>query len=233
MNRKSLNALPHAVYGARRLLALRWHTALACASARWWGIHLGPHCQFGGRPRFYRHCDSEIIVGASCRFNSAPIFNLAGLNRRCTISTLRPGARIEIGAQCGFSGTVIAAASNVALGCRVRCGANATIMDTDWHPDDPRAGKDASVTIEDDVWLGMNVTVLKGVTIGRGTLVGSNSLVTKSLPEYVVATGSPARVMRNLTADEIRRLAAFGASTKETGLRGTWGGPEPGPVATT
>lgn len=49
-----------------------------------------------------------------------------------------------------------------------------------------------SVVIEDNVWLGEFVSVLPGVTIGRGSIVGANSVVSKNLPEYVIAVGSPA-----------------------------------------
>ena len=48
------------------------------------------------------------------------------------------------------------------------------------------------VVIEDDVWIGEFVSVLPGVTIGKGTIVGANSVVSKSLPEYVIAVGIPA-----------------------------------------
>ena len=47
-------------------------------------------------------------------------------------------------------------------------------------------------------WLGAHVTVLKGVTIGDGTVVGAGSVVTKSLPPGVLAVGSPARIIREL-----------------------------------
>jgi acetyltransferase-like isoleucine patch superfamily enzyme len=52
------------------------------------------------------------------------------------------------------------------------------------------------VTIKDNVWLGEFVSVLPGVTIGQGTIVGANSVVSKSLPEYVIAVGIPARPIK-------------------------------------
>ncbi|CAM3965865.1 acetyltransferase [Flavobacterium antarcticum] len=52
------------------------------------------------------------------------------------------------------------------------------------------------VTIEDNVWLGEFVSVLSGVTIGMGTIVGANSVVSKSLPPYVIAVGSPAKPIK-------------------------------------
>ena len=53
-----------------------------------------------------------------------------------------------------------------------------------------------AVTIEDNVWLGEFVSVLPGVTIGKGTIVGANSVVSKSLPPYVIAVGSPAKPIK-------------------------------------
>jgi acetyltransferase-like isoleucine patch superfamily enzyme len=52
------------------------------------------------------------------------------------------------------------------------------------------------VSIEDNVWLGEFVSVLPGVTIGKGTVVGANSVVSKSLPENVIAVGSPAKPIK-------------------------------------
>ena len=127
-----------------------------------------------------------------------------GINRPCIISTLNSGARVSVGNRCGFSGTVIAAAESIAIGDRVLCGANVTITDTDWHAIDPgrrsagESGRSAAVVIENDVWIGMNVTVLKGVTIGAGTVIGAGSVVTHSLPSGVVAAGQPALPLRRI-----------------------------------
>jgi acetyltransferase-like isoleucine patch superfamily enzyme len=52
------------------------------------------------------------------------------------------------------------------------------------------------VIIEDNVWLGEFVSVLPGVTIGKGCIVGANSVVAKSLPPYVIAVGSPAKAIK-------------------------------------
>jgi len=53
-----------------------------------------------------------------------------------------------------------------------------------------------SVKIEDNVWIGEFVSILSGVTIGKGTIVGANSVVSKSLPPYVIAVGSPAKPIK-------------------------------------
>lgn len=54
----------------------------------------------------------------------------------------------------------------------------------------------SEIIIDEDVWLGVGVTILSGVHIGRGCIIGAGSLVTKSLPPYSVAVGSPARILK-------------------------------------
>jgi acetyltransferase-like isoleucine patch superfamily enzyme len=59
-----------------------------------------------------------------------------------------------------------------------------------------------SVKIKDDCWLGANVIVLPGVTIGKGCVIGAGSVVTKDIPEYSVAVGNPAKVIRSRLKSE-------------------------------
>lgn len=55
--------------------------------------------------------------------------------------------------------------------------------------------KSKDVTIEEDVWIGANVTIMAGVTIGRGAIVGAGAIVTKNIPPYALALGSPAKIV--------------------------------------
>lgn len=192
------DTFPHLFYCFLRSIRIRWDTACARCKAAWWGIDLGRNCSFHGPVSFKRQPSSQIHIGDGCKFNSAPASNRIGVNRPCMISTLKQGAEIQTGSGCGFSGTVIACGKKVVLGDNVRCGANTLIMDTDWHGDDPRLEPDAPVKIGNNVWLGVNVSVLKGVEIGDGTVVGAGSVVSSSLPADVIAAGSPARVLRPL-----------------------------------
>lgn len=172
--------------------------------ASWWGVQLGRGCVFYGRTRLRRSAGSSITIGDECRFRSAVGSNWAGIDRPCMLSTLREGASLKVGSTCGFSGTVIAAAESIVIGDRVMCGANTTITDTDWHSvnlaDRYTSGTAATapVSIQDDVWIGLGAIVLKGVTIGRGTVVAAGSVVTKSLPEMVIAAGNPAQIIGRL-----------------------------------
>lgn len=63
---------------------------------------------------------------------------------------------------------------------------------TDW-------GVSAPVTIEDDVFIGMNCVILKGVTIGARSIIAAGSVVTKSIPADCVAGGNPAKVIKRLS----------------------------------
>ncbi|HWR52622.1 MAG TPA: acyltransferase [Bryobacteraceae bacterium] len=179
-------------------------TGMARVLAWWWGIEVGPESRFYGLPLFRRLPGTSIRIGPNCQFRSAKWSNLIGVNRPCILATLVGGAAVRIGSACGFTGTAIGCASRIVIGDRVMCGANVTITDTDWHPIDWRdriSGKTAEaspVVIGDDVWLGVNVIVLKGVEIGEKTVVGAGSIVTRSLPAGVIAAGQPAKVIREL-----------------------------------
>lgn len=173
-------------------------TALCRMRAAWWGVRLGKGARFYGRAVFRRLPESEISIGRNAIFNSSHTSNLIGVYSPCMISTLSREAEIKIGDGCGFSGTVIAAALKIEIGCNVRCGANTLITDTDWHHGDSRVGEDAPVWIDDNVWLGYGVKVLKGVHIGRNSVVGAGSIVTRDIPDNAIAAGNPCKVIKML-----------------------------------
>ena len=92
-------------------------------------------------------------------------------------------------------------------------GAHCGIPDTDVHPLDlatrlagPLDGATAPVVIEDGVFIGMNSLVLKGVTVGAGSVIGAGSVVTRSIPPAVIAAGNPAHPIRPLDAARLRHL---------------------------
>lgn len=177
----------HILFGKRNLL-----------NAFWWSVKVGRHLNFDGKCYFKRYPGSLISIGDNCDFRSRVNSNLIGINRPCSISTLTQEAKIEIGNNCGFSGTVIGAFKSIKIGNNVRCGANTLITDSDWHLDDHRAGEPKDVVIGDNVWLGINVVVLKGVSIGNNTLIGANSVITKDIPSDVIAAGNPCKVIKQI-----------------------------------
>lgn len=167
-------------------------------SAFLWNVNMKGKCNFYGITIFRTLPDTQIDIGSKCTFNSSHRSNLIGVYSPCMISTIMRGAKIVIGDNCGFSGTVIGCAKSIKLGNNVRCGANTLITDSDWHSDDPRTGNDKPVTIDDNVWLGYGVKVLKGVHIGENSLIGACSVVTKDIPANVVAAGNPCKVIKKI-----------------------------------
>lgn len=195
-----------------RLKALN---GLSTGFSRMWlrmkGVSLGKNADFFGVPHVFRMPASEIKMGNNLTFRSSFISNHVGLNRRCLISTEREGAQILIKDGAAFSGVVIAAAEYIEIGKNFLGGANSLITDFDWHYVDPsrrrETGSKASpVIIEDNVWLGLNTVVLKGVRIGKNSVIAANSVVVKDIPADVIAGGNPCKVIKPLT-DESKSVS--------------------------
>jgi acetyltransferase-like isoleucine patch superfamily enzyme len=79
----------------------------------------------------------------------------------------------------------------------------------------------AKVTIEKQVWVAANCTILKGVTIGEGSVVAAGSVVTRSVPPYSIVGGNPARVMRT------RKIPTEEERDQGSGIRGQGSTPDP------
>jgi len=115
-----------------------------------------------------------------------------------------PESEIHIGENVSISNAFSATAfSTISIGKNVLIGINCSIIDNDGHnlDIDKRNSYDIrseSIHIDENVFLGDNVTILKGVTIGKNSVIGNGSIVTKDIPENVIAAGNPARVIRNL-----------------------------------
>lgn len=162
------------------------------------GIEYGKHIVFFGAAKFKRSNSAIIKIGNDCTFRSKTNSNLIGINRRCILTALEPKAKLVIGNNCGFSGTVIGCFNKIIIGNNVKCGANSLITDSDWHLGDLRSGEPKEIIIKDNVWLGVNATVMKGVTIGRNSVIGANSVVTKDVPDNVIAAGNPCKIIKQL-----------------------------------
>ncbi len=147
---------------------------------------------------------SAITIGDHCRILGE-------------LRALLHGGNIKIGASC-FIGehSRIWSASSVRIGARVLISHNVNIHDNDSHSlsaekrhqhfcaifstGHPRHIDDlatAPIVIEDDVWIGFNSAVFKGVTIGKGAVIGAGTIVTKDVEPYTVVVGNPPRVVGN------------------------------------
>lgn len=166
------------------------------------GIKSGNRNKYFGIPYFYRYPDSKIFVGSKCIFRSDKTVNLS-LKKRCIIRTLNFSAEISIGDFTGINASMIAAENKITIGKNVLIGYNCYITDTDNHSvsiTERHSGKAKSkpVIICDNVWLGANVTVLKGVTIGENSVISAGSVVYTNIPPNVVAIGNPCKVIQKI-----------------------------------
>lgn len=160
-----------------------------------WGIVYGKGNRIIGKIIVFRTPDSEIQIGDHCIFNSSSKLNFRGINHPCILQTGTPHARIMIGNHVEMSGVSIVSNSSVTIGNHVLIGANCQIGDRDGHSNRYKSSPEP-IIIEDGVWLGMNVTILKGVTIGARSIIGANSVVTKDIPANCVAVGNPCKVIK-------------------------------------
>lgn len=122
------------------------------------------------------------------------------------------GTAIEIGSGTSIAGTcVLSAASRISLGRSVLLARNVYIADhVHAYEDagvpvlDQGLTRVAPIEIGDGAWLGQNVVITPGVRVGRGAVVGANSVVRDDVPDFAVAVGAPARVVRQLDPDATR-----------------------------
>jgi len=94
--------------------------------------------------------------------------------------------------------TLIVAERSVEIGKNCKISWDVIIMDSDQHVLGNPNEANAPVVIGDDVWIGCRAIILKGVRVGRGAVIGAGSVVTKDVPEYTVAGGVPAKVIKTL-----------------------------------
>ena len=153
---------------------------------------------YGGLPLILGGLDLEF--GRDCRISGQTTFS--GRSTGTSTPKLKVGRNVDIGWQ-----TTIAVGRQVILGDHVRIAGRAFLAGYPGHPLEAGArakgapdteAQIGDIILEDHVWLATNVTILAGVTIGEGTIIAAGSVVTKSLPPYVLAAGVPARIIRSL-----------------------------------
>lgn len=144
----------------------------------------------------------RVEIGGRTRFGYAlaPKFGCGDI----LLQARTEPSRIEIRAHTILSNNVsVIACERVTIGEHCLIGDAVTITDSDFHELDPErrhdgAGATAAVTIGNNVWLGSRVVVLKGVTIGDGSVIAAGAVVAKDIPARVLAAGVPAKVIRTL-----------------------------------
>ena len=165
------------------------------------GVRIGRKVNFNGFPVIRRYENSKIIIGDNCTFNSARNSVRVGLHDRCTLVTLLKGSEIVFGNNSGGSGIMVLAATKIIVGNNVLIGSHTMIIDNDFHHSDPsKRHEDKNIParpiiIEDNVFIGTNCMILKGITIGKNSVIGANSVVITSIPENSIAIGNPCKII--------------------------------------
>ena len=125
--------------------------------------------------------------------------------RDSTVEIIGDACLIEIGTNCMIGkGSYLSAKeakSKLIIGDDCGLSRNVKVMTSDGHPiyqNGIRINPAKDITIENYVWIGDNVTILKGVHIGKGSIVAAGSVLTKSIPDMCIAAGNPAKIIKYL-----------------------------------
>lgn len=168
------------------------------------GVNVTGSVNVIGKPVINIKNGGEIVVGDNVTLRSSGRGYHAFLPNPVKLSADKYGACIYIGDNTRINGACLHACHSIHVGRNCLIAANCQIMDSNGHDlsfDNVAdrintTGQAESVVIEDNVWLGISVIVLPGVTIGQGAIVGAGSVVTKDIPPMSIAVGVPAQVVK-------------------------------------
>ncbi len=184
------------------------------------GVEIRGRVSVYGKPIISRWGRGTIVIEDGVTLDSDSRHNYAGIIHPCTFAV---GGNLYIGKDSGLSGALIYCKQSVIIGAHVGIGANVTIFDTDFHPLNPyeRVMQSSSiyaesqpVIIDDYAWIGANVMILKGVHIGRGSVIGAGSVVTSDVPELSIYAGNPAKFIRKIELTDTQYKKLFEATNE-------------------
>ncbi|MFZ1320751.1 MAG: acyltransferase [Ignavibacteria bacterium] len=167
------------------------------------GVKYGKGIKVFGLPRIENKGSITLgnnmrLISAKCGYNSG---NIAG---GVFLRTSKSG-KIITGDEVYLNGTSIISEESITLGNRIMIGANTVIMDTNSHnvPYKNRLKRwdkirRKSVVIEDDVWIGANCFIMKGVRIGKGSIIGAGSVVNNEVKPFSIYAGNPAVFIKEI-----------------------------------
>lgn len=160
------------------------------------------------------HVDAVVQIGDNCIITSGSGLNPLSRNIKSCLYVAK-GATLKVGNGVGISSSTFWVKESVSIGNYVAIGADCIIMDTDAHNLDwrVRCSKEANecgesvdtvtaasapIVIENNVLVGTRCIILKGVTIGARSIIGSGSIVTKDIPSDCIAAGNPCKVIKSI-----------------------------------
>ena len=181
-----------------------WHLKVRM---KFYGIKYGRDIRADGRVIIHVTRRGRISFWDNVIVNSCNHSNLVGRTNPAIFQCFDDGS-ISVGANSGLSFPVISSKVGVYIGEYVKMGGNVRVFDHDYHAlnyaerRDPLADrpncKSAPVRIGDDVFIGANSIILKGVEIGDRSIIGAGSVVSRSVPADEIWAGNPARKIRSI-----------------------------------
>lgn len=153
---------------------------------------------------------AEVKIGDNFGFSTGGGYNPLSRNVMGAFE-LEDNAKLTIGNNVGISSSCLWVYDSLTIGNNTKIGADCIIMDSDAHSlnyldrrnsktDRPNAKKQG-ITIGEDVLIGTRCIVLKGVSIGNRSIIGSGSVVVKSIPDDCIAAGNPAKVIKMINKE--------------------------------
>lgn len=150
----------------------------------------------------------DIRVGEGCKIENAICSHNLEIGRFVSING--PGTRISSRLHGVKIGSFTSIASNVIIQEDFHNKNRITSYFINQNLFKQNVSKDitskGTINIEEDVWIGSNSTILSGVTIGRGSIIGAGSVVTKDIPRYSIAVGNPAKVIKRRFSQEVEDI---------------------------
>jgi len=146
----------------------------------------------------------NILLGQNVVINSSVRANPSGGGQCKTLLNVHEGATLRIGDNSGISNSSIICANSIIIGANVNIGVNCIIYDTDMHSVDYRNRinnkmiKTAPVIIDDGVWICGHCIILKGVHIGKRSVIAAGSVVTHDVPEDELWGGGTVRIYQKI-----------------------------------
>jgi acetyltransferase-like isoleucine patch superfamily enzyme len=151
--------------------------------------------------------NTEMQIGKNFSLTSSLMLNPIGRNLR-SMFRLDKGAKVIIGDNVGMSCVTLWAKENIMIGNNVKLGSGVIIIDSDMHSldfklrrnpnTDTNNSKSKEVIIKDDVFIGLNSIITKGVIIGERSIIAAGSVVVKNIPNDEIWGGNPAKFIRKI-----------------------------------
>lgn len=160
-------------------------------------VEIGNNLIISGRIYCVAGKTGNIKIGNNVRINSGIRYNPIGGDSKAILFA-DEGGSISIGDNVGMSNCAIVSKTSISIGNGVMIGGGVKIYDSDFHWVSPvqrkteKGGKKKPVVIKDDTFIGAHSIILKGVTIGRGVVIGAGSVVTRDISDFEVWAGNPA-----------------------------------------